>query len=241
MKRKNDPFIVALDIAETEALLRMATVLRGEVETVKIGLEAYTVTGPDIIITLREMGFRVFADLKLHDIPNTVGGAVRALVRKGASMITIHCSGGRAMLEAAVRAAGEEAPAAGTARPLLLGVTVLTSLDEAGAAEIGWENGIGHAVSSLARLAVESGLDGVVASPREALRLREDLGQGAVIVTPGIRARDEDAQDQARTASAGGALASGADFLVVGRPVTARQDPVKALRELRREAGIQGA
>jgi orotidine-5'-phosphate decarboxylase len=237
MSALHDPFIVALDIDGREALLHMATRLRGEVETVKVGLEAYANMGPGIIDALRDMGFLVFADLKLHDIPNTVRGAVRGLVRKGAAMITVHTSGGKAMLQAAVEAAEEEARAAGAPRPLLLGVTLLTSLDDAGVAEIGWGGGAGEAVLSLARLAVAAGLDGVVASPREAAALRETLGRGALIVTPGIRARGGEAQDQARTSTARDALEAGADYLVVGRPVIAQPDPVQALRELRREAG----
>lgn len=238
MSALRDPFIIALDTDEREALLRMAMALRGEVETVKVGLEAYTSMGPEIIKTLRGMGYRVFADLKLHDIPNTVRGAVRGLVRKGAGMITVHASGGRVMLEAAVEAVEEEAQAACSPRPLLLAVTVLTSLDDVGIAEIGWEGGAGTAVLSLARLAMGAGLDGVVASPREALELREALGTEALIVTPGIRARGGKEQDQVRTAAARDALASGADYLVVGRPVTAQPDPVRALRELRLEAGL---
>ncbi len=237
MRAHHDPFIIALDIDGKEALLCMALALSGEVETVKVGLEAYTSLGPEIIETLRGMGYKVFADLKLHDIPNTVRGAVRGLVRKGAAMITVHASGGRVMLQAAVEAAEEEAHAVCAPRPLLLAVTVLTSLDEVGIAEIGWEGGADKAVLSLARLAVEAGLDGVVASPREALELREALGPEALIVTPGIRARGGKEQDQARTATARDALASGADYLVVGRPVTAQPDPVRALRELRLEAG----
>jgi len=236
MSVTTDPFIIALDIGGREALLQLAGALRGEVETVKVGLEAYANMGPEIIETLCGMGYRVFADLKLHDIPNTVRGAVRGLVHRGAGMITVHASGGKMMMEAAVEAAEEEARTTGAPQPLLLGVTVLTSLDEAGVVEIGWEGGAGKAVLSLARLAMGAGLDGVVASPREVSVLRRALGPEALIVTPGIRAAGVDVQDQARTATAREALAAGADYLVVGRPVIAQPDPAGALRELRWEA-----
>jgi orotidine-5'-phosphate decarboxylase len=233
-----DPFIVALDLDEREGLLDMAAALRGEVETVKVGLEAYVRMGPEIMDAMREMGYRVFADLKLHDIPNTVRGAVRGLVRRGAGMITVHISGGRAMLEAAVEAAREEAESAKVVMPLVLGVTVLTSLDDAELAELGWPEKAAGTVLALARIGLEAGLDGVVASAREAFALREALGPEAVIVTPGIRASGTGAHDQVRTATPRQALQAGADYLVVGRPVIERPDPAAALRELRREAGL---
>ncbi|MDD3718440.1 MAG: orotidine-5'-phosphate decarboxylase [Actinomycetota bacterium] len=236
MSGARDPFIVALDLRKRESLLDLADRLRGEVETVKVGLEAFVRMGPGIVEELRGMGFKVFTDLKLHDIPNTVSGAVRGLVRTGASMLTVHASGGGAMLEAAVSAAREEAAAENVAAPLVLGVTVLTSLDDAAVAEIGWPQGAAGTALALARLAWEAGLDGVVASAREAPLLREALGGGAVIVTPGIRAAGAAVQDQARTSTPREALAAGADYLVVGRPVIASPDPAGALRGLREEA-----
>lgn len=237
MSAAGDPFIVALDLHDRESLLDVAVALRGEVKTVKVGLEAYIRMGPEIMQKVRGMGFQVFADLKLHDIPNTVSGAVRELVRMGACMLTVHISGGRAMLEAAVDAAAKEAAARKVAAPLVLGVTVLTSLDDAAVAEIGWRGEAAGTALALARLGWQAGLDGVVASAREAPALREELGTEAVIVTPGIRASGADAQDQARTATPREALSAGADYLVVGRPVISRPDPVAALRELREEAG----
>jgi orotidine-5'-phosphate decarboxylase len=240
MTSAHDPFIVALDLDERESLLKMASMLRGEVETVKVGLEAYSNAGPGIIGALRDMGFRVFADLKLHDIPNTVRGAVRSLVRQGAGMLTVHASGGRAMIEAAVQASREEASAAEVPAPVILGVTVLTSLDDLDLAQIGWRGKAGDLVLSLAELGMNAGMDGVVASAREAAALRKNLGRKPLIVTPGIREKGKDRQDQARTSTPGEALLAGADYLVVGRPVIAQPDPVSALRRLRQAADNPG-
>ena len=238
MRPIRDPIIVALDVGDRERLLCLAESLRGEVETVKVGLEAYTCLGPRILQEVREKGFRVFADLKLHDIPNTVQGAVRGLARRGVYMLTVHAAGGRAMLEAAVGAARREAESAGLRSPLLLGVTVLTSLDRAALGEMGWTAGVEEAVLSLARLGRECGLDGVVASPREVPMLRRELGPEPLIVTPGIRLPDDRARDQARTATPAEALAAGADYLVVGRAVVEHPDPARALRSIRRAAGL---
>ena len=230
--------IVALDFGERESLLKTAGLLVGEVETLKIGLEAYTHMGPGILDELGGMGFEVFADLKLHDIPNTVSGAVRGLVQRGVRMITVHASGGRRMLEEAASAARDEAKTSGVERPILLGVTILTSLDDEAVAEIGYAGNVGDMAISLARLGLECGLDGVVASAREAPALRAVLGEQAVLVTPGIRARGTASQDQARTASPAEAISAGADYLVVGRPVISRPDPAAALRDIRAEAGL---
>jgi len=238
MTGTRDPIIVALDIGERERLLRVARGLRGQVETVKVGLEAYANMGPEVVEELVDMGYRVFADLMLHDIPNTVHGAVMSLVRQGAHMLTVHASGGRSMLAAAVEAAGLAAEAMGEDAPLVLGVTVLTSLDDAAVAEIGWIGDAEETVLSLARLGMECGLAGVVASAREAAAIRSHLGRQAVIVTPGIRLENAGAQDQARTATPAEALAAGADYLVVGRPVISAPDPLAALQTIRKAAGL---
>lgn len=238
MRREHDPIIVALDAGERERILYLAEALRGEVETVKIGLEAYTGAGPEILEELREMGFRVFVDLKLHDIPNTVRGAVRGLVRRGAGMLTVHACGGRKMLEAAVDSALAEAEAVGAEPPLLLGVSVLTSLDDTDLVQIGWAGNTQKMVLSLAGMALRCGLGGLVASAREAEALRKVHGPGPVIVTPGIRLAGEEEGDQARTATPEQALSSGADYLVVGRTVISHPDPPTALREVRRAAGL---
>jgi orotidine-5'-phosphate decarboxylase len=233
MNRVGDPIIIALDKSGREGILRLADDLRGEVETVKIGLEAYTAVGPVIIEEMRERGFRVFVDLKLNDIPNTVQRAVRALVRRGARMLTVHTCGGREMLMAAAEGASDEAKALGVDPPVLLGVTVLTSLDDAAVAEIGWKNDTRETVLSLAGMALQCGIGGLVASAREAEALRKSYGSGPVIVTPGIRLGGDEADDQVRTATPMQALSAGADYLVVGRAVTADPDPVSALRRLR--------
>ena len=239
MARGRDPIIVALDMDDRRRMLHLADILRGEVETVKVGLEAYTCLGPEVLDELRSRGFRVFADLKLHDIPNTVRGAVRGLVRRGVDMLTVHASGGGEMLRAAVGAAREEAEVSGSAPPAVLGVTVLTSLDDASAREVGWTSKVGEVVLSLARLGLSCGLDGVVASAREVGILRGELSPEALIVTPGIRLPGSATHDQARTATPAEALSAGADFLVVGRAVIVDPDPRSALRAVRRAAGLE--
>ncbi len=238
MERVEDPIMVAFDFPDGESLLRMADLLRGEVKTAKVGLETYSRMGPGVFELLRTRGYRIFADLKLHDIPNTVSGAVRGLVAVGAEMITVHACGGREMLRSAVEAARREAVDRGMAAPAILGVTVLTSLDEAALREIGYRGGIEDTVLSLAEMAVSCGLDGVVASAREVALLRDRLGPRPLIVTPGIRLAGDPAHDQARTATPAQALQAGADYLVVGRTVTASTQPRAALAEVRREAGL---
>ncbi|WP_287155191.1 orotidine-5'-phosphate decarboxylase [Candidatus Solincola tengchongensis] len=236
-RRVGDPLILALDVSEWERLEALAEMVRGEVETVKVGLEAYTRFGPVLFREMRERGFRVFADLKLHDIPNTVSGAVRALARWRVDMLTVHLCGGRKMLEAAVRAAHENGGRAG-GTPLLIGVTVLTSLEDGDLEEMGWRGGVSEIVLRLARMGVSCGLDGLVCSPAEVAELRRELGEGPLLVTPGIRLQGAETHDQARTATPGAALRAGADYLVVGRAVTGQPRPLEALRALRREIGL---
>lgn len=238
MKRGGDPIIVALDTGDRVRMSYLARVLKGRVKRVKVGLEAYTRLGPELMDELREEGYGVFADLKLHDIPNTVKGAVGGLVRRGVEMLTLHLSGGTDMVEAAVRAAREEAAACGTDPPALLGVTVLTSLDEDSLEEMGWTGGVRRTVLSLARLGCAHGVDGVVASPWEAEMLRKALGLGPLIVTPGIRLPGSHAYDQARFFTPSRALAAGADYIVIGREITASGDPERALAGIREEAGL---
>lgn len=238
MARVDDPFILALDLGERERLLGLAHVMRGEVATVKIGLEAFARCGPEILLAMKEAGYRVFADLKLHDIPNTVRGAAAALAELGADMLTVHVAGGRKMLVEAVEAVKEAARSRGNEAPLLLGVTVLTSLDEAAVREAGWRGGVMGTVLSLAGLGWECGLDGFVCSPLELRALRESLGEGPLLVTPGIRMPGMEADDQARTATPREALEAGADYLVVGRAVTRHADPRRAMRELRLSVGM---
>ncbi|OFW59712.1 MAG: orotidine 5'-phosphate decarboxylase [Actinobacteria bacterium RBG_19FT_COMBO_54_7] len=233
MKREHDPLIIACDLDNWEDVHSLAAALEGLVETVKIGLEAYLNLGPQVITEMRERGFRVFGDLKFNDIPNTVSKAARALTRSGVNMMTLHASGGREMLRAAVRASKEEASLLGVSAPIMLGVTVLTSCDEATAREVGWTRPIREQVLSLAGLAIECGLEGVVASAREALLLRQELGEEPIIVTPGIRPAGSAVGDQVRTATPQEALNAGADYLVIGRAVTDADVPRAALESIR--------
>ncbi|HEY8449627.1 MAG TPA: orotidine-5'-phosphate decarboxylase, partial [Bacillota bacterium] len=179
---------------------------------------------------------RLFVDVKLHDIPNTVAGAARALAQRGAWLLTVHVAGGRAMCEAALAAAAEGAAQAGVPRPLVVGVTVLTSLDEAALGdELGHARPVADEVLRRAELAVRWGLDGVVCSPREAARVRAVIGPDRLLITPGIRPAGAASGDQARVATPAAAVRAGADYLVVGRPVHAAADPYAALLAIARE------
>ena len=217
--------IVALDtpeLAEAEALVER---LAGAVGLYKVGAQLFTAVGPAAVEMVRKRGGRVFLDLKYHDIPATVAGAIREAARLGVTFLTVHASGGAGML----RAAAEAAAAAGRERPRILAVTVLTSLDRASLQrEVGVPMSVaGHAVH-LAGLARAAGCDGVVVSPREAGQLRAALGRGPLIVTPGIRPAGVGADDQARVATPAVARRAGADYLVVGRPITGAADPAAA-------------
>lgn len=219
--------ILALDAPsprEVEPTLRK---LAGTLRWVKVGLEMYTACGPDCVRRCVGLGFSVFLDLKLHDIPNTVAGAVASASRLPIRMLTLHASGGRAMMQAAARARAEHAP-----ELLLLGVTVLTSLSDNDLHDIGAADTAAGQVGRLGRLAADSGLGGLVCSPREIARLRAELPPGIRLVAPGIRPKDAPADDQARTMAAGEAARAGADFLVVGRPILKAPDPAAAARAL---------
>ncbi|RJQ11610.1 MAG: orotidine-5'-phosphate decarboxylase [Bacillota bacterium] len=222
------PVIVALDYPEKSPALKLAARLAGRVAYLKVGLELYTAEGPSVIGELAQAGHRVFADLKLHDIPNTVSRAAKAVRRAGASMLTVHASGGTGMMRAAWDGAGPEVS--------VLGVTVLTSLGQADLAGTGVAGHVIDQVLRLAALASEAGLSGVVASPREAARLRAVHKPPFLVVTPGVRpAWDPAPGDQARVSSPRQAILSGADFVVVGRPVTGAADPVEAVERIGEE------
>jgi orotidine-5'-phosphate decarboxylase len=223
-----NPLLIALDVDTTAQADQLAAALEGAVGGLKIGSQLFTSEGPSIVRALSARGHCVFLDLKFHDIPNTVAGAVRAATRLGVWMLTIHTSGGAAMMRTAVEAADAEARAAGVARPLIVGVTVLTSLDQAAIAEVGVERDLAQQVDALAQLARRSGIDGIVCSPQEAAQLRASCGPDFLLVTPGIRPAGDGAprtDDQARTLSAADAIAAGASYLVVGRPVVKAADP----------------
>ena len=223
--------LVALDVEGLADADRLLDRLAGLVGACKIGAQLFTAAGPAAVEHARKRGFRVFLDLKFHDIPNTVAGAVRAATRLGVRMLTVHASGGVTMMRAAAAAAAAEGP--GVPRPLCLGVTVLTSLDRA---ELQRDLGLARSVEAhvlhLAELARAAGLDGCVASPREIRALRNLLPPSWVIVTPGVRPAGGAADDQARTATPAAAIAAGADYLVVGRSITGAPDPAAAAQAI---------
>jgi orotidine-5'-phosphate decarboxylase len=225
-KLGTSPVIVALDVDSAARALILADALRGHVGAFKVGKQLFTAEGPSVVRTLAERGDRVFLDLKFHDIPNTVAGAVRSAVATGAWMVNVHASGGRAMMRAAGEEAQRAAAQAGRERPLVIAVTVLTSLGDTALAEIGVARRVIDQVVHLARLAQDSGLDGVVASPQEIAAIRAACGPDFVIVTPGIRtAAQVGTDDQARTLTAAEAVRAGASYLVIGRPITSATDP----------------
>ncbi len=228
--------LVALDVDSSAKALALADTLRGTVAGYKIGKQLFTAEGPDVVRALTARGDRVFLDLKFHDIPNTVAGAVRSAMATGAWMVNVHASGGSAMMRAAAQAAHDTAAKTGAARPLVIGVTVLTSMDEAALAEVGTTRPVIEQVVHLARLAKAAGLDGVVASPQEIAAIRTACGPDFHIVTPGIRpAGQAGTDDQARTLTPKEAVAAGATYLVIGRPITAAADPRAAAEAIAAE------
>lgn len=223
--------IVALDMSSEDALA-MARTLSGEVAWVKIGMTLFYKAGPEIVARLAGLGLKIFLDLKLHDIPHQVEGAAREIASLGVQMLTVHASGGSEMVEAAVRGARQGAAESGYKTPVILAVTVLTSLSEKGLNEVGVGDTPQAQVLRLARLAVGAGADGVVCSPLEATAVREALGSEAYVVTPGVRPAGSETGDQSRIATPGAAIGAGASHLVVGRPVTGASDPVDAARSI---------
>lgn len=224
--------ITALDVPDAAEALRLAGALGPAGRFVKVGLELFSGAGPAVVAGLRDLDRRVFLDLKYHDIPNTVAGAARTAASLGASLCTIHASAGRAALEAAAAAL----TAGGQERPALLAVTVLTSLDETQLQETGpTPDSLQERVERLARLAWDCGCDGLVCSAADLPRLRQIVGPGPLVVTPGIRPTGTDVQDQKRVATPRAALEAGADFLVVGRPITRAEDPAAALARIAAE------
>jgi orotidine-5'-phosphate decarboxylase len=232
-----DRVLIALDVPAPAAALALAESLRGAVGGFKIGSQLFTAAGPEIVRALVARGDRVFLDLKFHDIPNTVAGAVAAATELGVWMLNVHASGGPAMLEAARDAASETAARLGRPRPIVIAVTVLTSLDQAQLASMGLSATPLDHVLRLARLVQAAGLDGVVASPQETAALRQACGKDFVIVTPGIRggAAASNADDQRRTMDPASAIQAGSSYLVVGRPITGAADPRDAARRVAAE------
>lgn len=228
------PVIVALDYPDAASARAFAAQVRPDVCRLKVGKELFVAAGPDFVSELVEQGFSVFLDLKFHDIPNTVAQACKAAARLGVWMMNVHASGGPRML-----AAAREALESGTGdRPLLIAVTVLTSMGEDELHAIGVSASPEAQVSRLARLTKDAGLDGVVCSAREATRLRSEIGQDFALVTPGIRPAGSDVGDQTRILTPAQALAAGSDYLVIGRPITQAADPLAALESIMQEIAL---
>lgn len=227
-----NPIIVALDIPEAEGALRLAESLAGSVGAFKIGKELFVSAGPDVVRKIRATGASVFLDLKFHDIPNTVAKAVASATRLDVQMLTIHTSGAGAMMAAAEKAAQETAKECSTEPPLVLGVTVLTSMDETELSQIGIDIPPAEQVERLAKLAADSGLRGLVCSPLEIERLRAVLPAHVQLVTPGIRPANSQAGDQKRIMTPKDAMTAGANWLVIGRPITQAENPRDAAKAI---------
>ncbi len=231
---KKDRVIIALD-CEADKALSIAYQLAGEATWVKIGMTLYYAYGTDLVKMLKARGYKVFLDLKFHDIPHQVKGAARSAAMSGADMITMHTDGGVPMMVAALEGAVEGADEIGSDTPITLGITVLTSMDDATLAQIGVTRPMQEQVLTLAGLAKEAGISGVVASPQEASALREMLGQDAYIVCPGVRPKGAAVGDQSRIATPAQAFENGASHIVVGRPITDAPDPIAAFRAIAEE------
>lgn len=236
MTQPDTPIYVALDTPDLEAASALARQVAGSVGGLKLGLEFFTAHGVAGVRRLAEdSGLPVFLDLKYHDIPNTVAGALRAACAAAPAILNVHAVGGRAMLEAAAQAVRAGAEAHGVPRPLLIAVTVLTSLNQHDLADIGVARAVDEQVIALARLTQDCGLDGVVCSPHEAAALRQACGPKFKLIVPGVRPAWAGADDQKRIMTPAEARAAGADVLVIGRPITAAADPAAAARRIREE------
>jgi orotidine-5'-phosphate decarboxylase len=229
----NSRVIVALDYADAESAMALVQRLEPPACRLKIGKELFTAAGPNFVAAMTQRGFDVFLDLKFHDIPSTVAHACKSAAALGVWMLNVHALGGRAMLSAA-----REAIDATTTRPRLIAVTVLTSMTEADLREVGIDAAAPEAVMKLAQLAADCGLDGVVCSAHEAQAIRGRLGDAFLRVTPGIRLPEDAAGDQKRIMTPQHAIAAGASYLVIGRPVTHAADPLAVLARINREISI---
>jgi orotidine-5'-phosphate decarboxylase len=229
-----DPLILALDCGAQEAL-SLVEPLSDVIHWVKVGMTLFYEAGPAIVRDLDCRGFSVFCDLKIHDIPHQAYGAARAVTRTGASMLTVHASGGLEMVEAAVCGARDEAESRGVEPPIVLAVTLLTSIAHEALPSIGLSDTPGAQVQRLAALAARAGASGVVCSPLEIEAVRRVLPTHAYVVTPGIRPRDAEVDDQSRVATPSAAISAGASHIVVGRPITGADDPRSAAQAIRDE------
>ncbi|MES2604643.1 MAG: orotidine-5'-phosphate decarboxylase [Pseudomonadota bacterium] len=227
--KDNRPLIIALDYSDAREALKLLDLLDPSMCRVKIGKEMFTRFGPELVKQISKQGFEIFLDLKFHDIPNTVAGAVSAAVDLGVWMVNVHATGGRTMMEAAAKAVGT------TRSTKLIAVTVLTSMSSQDLNETGVTGAADEQVLRLARLTAESGLDGVVCSAREIEVLRQNFGSEFLLVTPGIRPAGDSAGDQKRTETPATAIAKGSSYLVIGRPITQAANPAEKLREIQLE------
>ncbi|MHB1419417.1 MAG: orotidine-5'-phosphate decarboxylase [Bacillota bacterium] len=220
--------IVALDVDTLAEAADLVDKLGGRAGMFKVGMQLWSAYGPEAVETIAGKGGGVFLDLKFHDIPNTVAQASRLVTRPGVRMFNVHTSGGLKMMEETARVSRKEAGSRGIPAPIILGVTVLTSMDASGLLETGVRGEVEQVVVQRALLAQKAGLDGVVASPREAQAIRQACGPGFIIVTPGVRPVWAESNDQQRMTTPAGAMQAGADYLVVGRPITSHPQPEAA-------------
>lgn len=230
-----DRIIFALDVGDMASAQTWVKKLGSHVGWFKVGLELFSAVGPEVVELVTSSGIKCFLDLKFHDIPNTVAGAVRSAVKLKAQMMTIHISGGREMIRAALDAAGEESESLGIPRPKIIGVSVLTSLSQEDLPGLGVERSIKDHVSGLVELACEQGIDGIVCSPADLAFVRPSVPRDKVVITPGIRPQWSAAGDQKRIATPKSAIESGADLMVIGRPISHSADPVDAVQRIVRE------
>lgn len=233
-----NPVFVALDTTEPTAAAALARSLIGTVGGLKVGLEYFTANGPAGLSVIQEFGLPLFVDLKLHDIPNTVAAAMRSVSRLGVTVTTLHASGGADMIRAAADAASETAAKHSVIRPKVIAVTILTSLDQAAAEAVGFAGPVADQVRRLARLAQDSGADGIVCSPLEIEAVQAECGPDFTLVVPGIRPAWSETGDQKRFLTPVEARDKGADILVIGRPITAAADPAAAAMRICDELGL---
>lgn len=222
-----DRLIIALDVSRASEAQKIVSEIGESASTYKVGKQLFTAEGPQVVRDLVASGRKVFLDLKFHDIPNTVAGAVKSAAELRVSMLTVHASGGSKMLKAAAEAAAQS-----SSKPLILGVTVLTSLNDDDLQELGLPVGVADQVLRLAGIARNAGIGGLVASAHEAESLRRNLGEGFAIVTPGVRPTGADVGDQARVVTPADALRAGASHIVVGRPITGAPSPAQAAEQI---------
>ncbi len=230
-----DRLIIALDVDTKDKALALVEKLKNEVKIFKIGSELFTSCGPDIVTAVRAKGCGVFLDLKFHDIPNTASRSAAAAVSLGVSILNVHALGGYEMMKKCAEAVALEAKALKITKPKIIAVTVLTSMDENSLKKIGIDDNMEKQVLKLAKLAKDASLDGVVASPYEAKLIRKELGEGFIIVTPGVRPEWAASNDQKRFTTPKEAVLNGATYIVVGRPITEAKDPLAAAKKVLEE------